>query len=136
MRCENGETHGVISSPHPAKRPLPDRASPSFQVYHTFSPPYHLPVNLYMARVGARVVAFGLGDMGGIHLGSDGRLDLDLLLTAEMLGSARSVAVGVAADSLRGTGEGEEDGGERSKGWEEHLGLGWLVPDGLNGKGR
>lgn len=118
------KTHGVISSPHPAERPLAHRSSPSFQIDHAFSPPDHLPIDLDMRRVPVRV-PFGLGDMGGVNLGPGGRLRLILSLTAKVLRSTRSVTVaqcvGVTADSLGRTGQGEEDGGKGGKGGEEHV---------------
>jgi hypothetical protein len=124
ISLSNLKTHGVISSPHPAKRPLPYRSSPSFQIDHPFSPPDHLPIDLDMRRVSVRV-PFGLGDMSGVNLGPGGRLRLILSLTAKVLRSTGSVAVaqcvGVPADSLGRTGQGEEDGGKGGKGGEEHV---------------
>lgn len=121
---ECSETHGVISSPHPAERPLAYGSSPSFQIDHPFSPPDHLPIDLDMRRVPVRV-PLGLGDMSGVNLGPRGRLRLILSLTAKVLRSTRSVAVaqcvGVPADSLGRTGQGEEDGGKGGKGGEEHV---------------
>lgn len=120
----SSQSDGVISSPHPAERPLAHRSSPSFQIDHAFSPPDHLPINLDMRRVPVRV-PFRLGDMGGVNLGPGGRLRLILSLTAKVLRSTRSVTVaqcvGVTADSLGRTGQGEEDGGKGGKGGEEHV---------------
>lgn len=117
-------THGVISSPHPAERPLAHRSSPSFQIDHAFSPPDHLPIDLDMRRVAVRV-PFGLGDVGRVDLGSGRGLRLILSLTAKVLRSTGSVAVaqcvGVPADSLGRTGQGEEDGGKGGEGGEEHV---------------